>query len=261
MAGKKKSDFLKETISKDLKEAEVSDLGKKLDVKDSFTAEINPEQRMRKIKKKKKFRLKLLLTVIAAIILVLVVGGVFAYFFYVSPFWISKPFVEKIELNDTLTEDHINYIANEIGVYKLHSAPLGGTSAQIELSVTDIAKSYTITVQDRKPVTLLGDASDPDIRIHLDEETLFELYRSEEIVSEAKAMVDAGEIEIEPVKDESVLASKGYKVLYDRISGEKIRGSSLLKMSSGLKRLLYFIAVVIVAGIGSWYLIRTRKSI
>ncbi|MBW3014681.1 hypothetical protein KY335_05585, partial [Candidatus Woesearchaeota archaeon] len=137
MADKKKEDFLKDTISKDLKEAEIAVLSKTLDVKESFTTEINPEQRMKKVKTKKWFKLKLLLWIVGILILFMIIGSVFVYFYYVAPFWASKPYMEKIELTDTLTEDHISYIINEIGGYKLHDAPLGGTQAQMELYIVD----------------------------------------------------------------------------------------------------------------------------
>lgn len=259
MADKKKSEFLKETISKDIREAEMSTLSKTLGVKESFTSEINPEQRMRKIKRKKISRMKILLTILGIVILVLLIGSVFVYFVYIAPFWITKPAVEKIELTDTLAEEHFNYIFNEIGAYKLHDAPLGGTPAQIELYIVNIMKRYTVTIPDRKATTFLGTAPDPDIRISINEKELIELYNAEDVAAKAKELVEANSIAIERIKDEAVLASKGYKAVYDKISGEKIRGSSLLKISSGIKRILYLIAVLIVCGIGSWYLIKTRK--
>ncbi|MBW3011471.1 hypothetical protein KY326_04595 [Candidatus Woesearchaeota archaeon] len=259
MADKKKEDFLKDTISKDLKEAEIAVLSKTLDVKESFTTEINPEQRMKKVKTKKWFKLKLLLWIVGILILFMIIGSVFVYFYYVAPFWASKPYMEKIELTDTLAEDHISYIINEIGGYKLHDAPLGGTQAQMELYIVDTMRKYTITVQDRVSKTFVGDASDPDLRINVEERTIINLYNSEDIVAETKRLVDTGSINIEALKDESVLASKGYKPIYDQISGQKISGRSLLKMSSGIKKIFYFFAVMIIFFIGAWYLWKTRS--
>jgi len=258
MAGDK-DDFLKKTFEKDLSEAAISTFSSNLEVKQNFEEEINPEQRAQKLRIKKKARRKLIITIAGVIVLLLILSTAFAYFFYISPVFIRKPILEKPQLNEespTLMSDHITYIVNELGGYKLHGGPLGN-SAQMELYLSDINKYFTITVNDHQIYTVGGEAPNPDVRFSAEEEVFIDMFKADDMIAEAKNMVELEIVEVDPVLDETVLAMKGYKAIYDNLSGKTIGTKSLFKLTPAIKKLIYLITVAIVAILGIIYV--TRK--
>jgi hypothetical protein len=254
-----KQDFLKKTFQKDLSEASISTFSSNLGVKQTFEEEINPEQKAQKLRIKKKARRKLIITIVSAIIILLILTTAFAYFFYISPVFIRKPVIEKPQLNaesPAIMSDHVTYIVNELGGYKLHGGPLGGV-AQMELFLSDINKYFTITVEKHKVYTVGGEAPNPDVRFSAKEKVFLDLFNAENMIEETKKLVELEIVEVDPLLDETVLAMKGYKAIYDNLSGKTIGTKSLFKLTPAIKKLIYLITVAIVAILGIIYV--TRK--
>ncbi|MBD3259036.1 hypothetical protein GF371_00215 [Candidatus Woesearchaeota archaeon] len=254
-----KKDFLRKTIEKDLNEAAISSFTGNVEAKKVFEEEINPEQKAQKLKLKKKARRKLIISIISIIIIIMIVSSVFVYFFYISPVFIRKPYIEKPVLSEEdpmITSEHITYIVNELGGYKLHGGPLG-KAAQMELFLSDINKRFTITVEDHNIFTVGGNAPNPDIRLNAPEEVFIDLIRAEDLMAKAKELVGLEIVSIDPLLDETVLAMKGYKAIYDTLSGKIIGTSSFFKLTPAVKKLIYLISVIIVAILGIIYI--TRK--
>jgi len=253
-----KTEFLSRTIAKDLNEAAISSFSTNLGVKQSFEEEINPEQKAQKLRLKKQARRKLILSIVSILVLLIVVGSVFVYFFYISPIFIAKPYIEKpflSEDNPSIVSDHITYIVNELGGYKLHGGPFGGI-AQMELFFPDINKKFTITVDKHHIYTVGGDAPNPDIVLSATEQVFIDMFRAEDLMTKAKETVKLEMVQVDPIVDETVLAMKGYKAIYDALSGKIIGTSSLFKLTPAVKKLIYLISVIIVAILGIIYVTR-----
>lgn len=152
------------------------------------------------------------------VVIVLIAVVAYAYFGIISP-TTTKPAVQKPSLAATeeLKTDHINYIVNELGAYKLHTS-LSGEPAEME--VVSGGKIFTITTADGKTVTKEGKASNPDIRITATPEALVRLFASSDIKSGISTLYNDGLIKVEILKDQATLALKGYKGIYDELQGK-----------------------------------------
>jgi hypothetical protein len=162
---------------------------------------------------------------IVGIILVLLLTGAFAvYKVYVSPS-VEKPVVERpvslagsgVEVQSAPVQEHIEYISNELGAYKLHPDPISHTPAVIEFELTDTQEFFTVTVTNNVPHTVVGKATNPDIKIHTTKEILLVLSSTDDLSRDILKYSDAGKLWFEPVADEKTLALKGYKALYDAV--------------------------------------------
>jgi len=163
---------------------------------------------------------------IAVVLVVVVFGG--AYYFVIAPNLISKPFIEKPSLPEDALEriragehiigaEHINYIINEIGAYKLRN-PFGTKKYPImEFVLTDTGVRYYSYVKDHIPATTEGNAKNEDIVIKGSQETAFNILESENTLAAVKKAKDEGEIKTELVADMKLLATKGYISIYDNI--------------------------------------------
>lgn len=167
---------------------------------------------------------------IMAIISILLVAVVFggAYYFVIAPNLISKPFIEKPILPEdglvkiqageqVIDSDHINYIINEVGAYKLKK-PFGTKNYPImEFVLTDINQIYYGYVNNHKPTTKKGNAKNEDIIIKGTQETIFNILKSINIQNAVKVANDKGDITIDLIADMKILAAKGYLSIYDTL--------------------------------------------
>jgi len=185
-------------------------------------------------KKKDRYKLKEklhktfghILAIIAVILVVGVFGG--AYYFVIAPNLVAKPFIEqpslpsdgldRIEAGESVIgSEHIGYLINEIGAYKLRK-PFGGEDMPImEFVLTDINSRFYAYVKDHKPITKAGNAKGEDIVIKGSQETVFNILSSIDVLTAVKEAKDNGEVEVELVADMKVLAAKGYLSLYDAL--------------------------------------------
>ncbi|MCX6819044.1 MAG: hypothetical protein NT129_03535 [Candidatus Aenigmarchaeota archaeon] len=140
----------------------------------------------------------------------------FAYFFIISPVFVSKPFMTKPAFGGEVETEHIDWVVNELDGYKLHSS-LSGETPVMEVIVDE--KTFTVTTKDGRVISSPGTAPDPDIRIRTDMETFALLFNSNNIQDGAAKLYDEGKIEITLIKDVSALTLKGYKVIYDAVAG------------------------------------------
>jgi len=167
-----------------------------------------------------------IMAIIALLLVAVVFGG--AYYFVIAPNLISKPLIEKPSLpEDGLTRiqegeqvigsDHINYLINEIGAYKLKK-PFGTKNYPImEFVLTDVNKVYYGYVNDHKPTTKKGNAKNQDIVIRGTQETIFNILNSNNTLIAVKEAKDNGEIDVELTADMKILAAKGYLSIYDTL--------------------------------------------
>ncbi|MEM5814434.1 MAG: hypothetical protein QXD77_01315 [Candidatus Aenigmatarchaeota archaeon] len=141
----------------------------------------------------------------------------YAWFFIISPTFVSKPVLPKPALEGAPGEGHLNWAVNELGAYKLHSDPLSGEPPVMEIVVTDLGRTFTSTTINNMPSTTEGAAVNPDIRLKLTSENFARLYKSADSSAEAAALYKEGKAEVELLKDTTTLAAKGYKAIYDEM--------------------------------------------
>lgn len=151
------------------------------------------------------------IALIAVIIIALIAG------FALSPLAVSvkKPTLAtsagegiKPALAQSINSENVNWVANEIGAYKLNDG------AQIEVAVDGAA--FTTSVSNHIPSTTAGTAS-PDIRIRISASDFQSLYSSQDMAAAAKQLYGEGKLSIELLDSEINLAFKGYKALYDEL--------------------------------------------
>jgi hypothetical protein len=150
-----------------------------------------------------------------AVAIIVVALVAYAYFFIISPTFVSKPVVEKVTLAEQPVANNINWAVNELGSFKLHANPLNGEPAVMEIVVTDIGKTFTTTISNNVPSTVEGAATNPDIRLKIASADFAQLYSASDPAAEAAVLYKEGKAQVELLKDTTTLAAKGYKAIYD----------------------------------------------
>ena len=155
-----------------------------------------------------------------SITMFILAGAIYTYFFIISPTFVVKPIIEKPSLSagEAVEEEHIQYLINELGAYKLHKAPLSDQTPVIEILVTNPNQYFTVTVEGNVPKTVPGRADDPDIRISGSSEAVVQLLSAADITAESKKLSGEGKIDIEVLKEMPELVAMGYKALYDELA-------------------------------------------
>ncbi len=161
------------------------------------------------------------LLIVSLIAIALIAGSVSTYLF-VLPSFITKPVIEKpsIDSNATISSDHVSYVANELSAYKLTKS-LAGEDPEVEVVVTDaalgITQTFSVTVKDNVPSASLGNAKNPDIRISTSRDAFATLLSASDFNKQIVDLYKEGKIEVQLLKDELTLISKGYKAIYDQL--------------------------------------------
>jgi hypothetical protein len=156
---------------------------------------------------------------IAIGIVAMLIVFAFLYFFVVTPTFVMKPNLTKLALTSPsdIGSDHVNWVLNEVGAYKLHSYLLFGEPPVIESVITDQNRKFTTTVIDNYPTTVGGAANNPDIRFSMNSAGFMTLYAAPDVLAKAQEMRKSGLIKVEILKDEFTMAVKGYKAIYDSL--------------------------------------------
>jgi len=159
--------------------------------------------------------------VILIIILFLTLTGSAVYFFFFSPFFISKPAIGKplITYDENgrpiIKEEHIAFLVNELGGYKLHDDPISNEHPELEVTVDGV--KYTTTIVNNHPDVRLGQASNPDAGLVISSKTLASLVESNNLEEDIANSYEAGEIQGQVLTDTDTLVLKGYTALYGKL--------------------------------------------
>jgi hypothetical protein len=156
---------------------------------------------------------------IAMGIAVLLLVFAFLYFFVVTSTFVVKPDIAKPALASAsdIGNEHVNWLLNEVGAYKLHPYFLFGESPMIESVITDQNTVFTTTVTDNYPTTIVGAASNPDMRFSMNSADFMTLYAASDVLAKAREMRKAGQITVGILKDDFTMAVKGYRAIYDSL--------------------------------------------
>ncbi|MBI2578252.1 MAG: hypothetical protein HYW26_00925 [Candidatus Aenigmarchaeota archaeon] len=155
---------------------------------------------------------------IAGLALILVI--IFLYFFVMYPAFVAKPSVDRFPLAaaSDIDSEHINWLINEAGGYKLHPDwYFFGERPEIETVITDQGRRFTTTIINGYPVTVEAPAKNPDIRFRISSGDFLLLYASPDILKTAQAMRNEGTLRVDLLKSEFALTVKGYRVIYDKL--------------------------------------------
>ncbi len=146
------------------------------------------------------------------------------YFTKINNIFAIKPEIEKPELEidfieqnpgvQIIEEEHLEYLANELGSYKLHSS--SGEDAVLVFEVTDVNINFAFIANGESYVTQDIPAN-IDLIIKGDQITIARLINSENLVYALQSEFEEGNIEIEIISDETTLAMKGYLSIYESI--------------------------------------------
>ena len=230
--------FLKKSIKKDLQTEAVQSTSEKLGEFKEFKEKIP--------KKKKHSFWKVVIPLLFFTLLIIIAGIIFIYFFYVNSSFSNKAYLEKSVLEDSLGEDHIAWILNELGTYELHKKPFGRT-AQMQITVTDLDKEFTATIIDGIPKVLRTQAPRADILIELEFTDVKDIYDAKNALEKAQELADKGRFRIIRVSPKDNLVMKGYRDFYNDLSDEKIGFINIFILNDTVKAILYFVTVILVS--------------
>ena len=143
----------------------------------------------------------------------------FLYFFVLTSAFAMKPNLTKPVLSSPsdIGTDHVNWMMNEMGAYKLHPYLMFGEPPVIESVITDQNGKFTTTVRNNYPTTVEGAANSPDIRFSMNSADFMILYAAPNFLAKAQEMRKSGLIKVEILKDDFTMAVKGYKAIYDSL--------------------------------------------
>jgi uncharacterized LabA/DUF88 family protein len=155
------------------------------------------------------------------LIVILIILGF--YFTQINNIFADKKNLEKPSIDLELLSsggqvifgEHIDYLTNEIGAYKLHS--YGGENAIIIFEMTDIDKKIALIKNGESYVS--EDIPEKyDLIIKGEQIVVAELIESENLNELLSEYVEQGKISVELVSDMTTLSMKGFLGIYDELS-------------------------------------------
>lgn len=164
------------------------------------------------------------LKVVGIVFLVLVLTITGFYFTQINNIFAVKADIEKpeIDLNfieenpgvQVIGEEHLAYLANELGTYKLHSS--SGENAVLVFEMTDINIKFALVINGELYIT--QDIPEVvDLIIRGKQLIIARLIDSDNLVSLLQEELQSGNIKIELISDETTLAMKGYLAIYESL--------------------------------------------
>jgi len=140
-----------------------------------------------------------------------------------------------------ISSEHLNYL-----LLNLNADELGGLffgNPRIKFVVGD--KTFISEIIDGEIITSIGDSDEVDITLYMDQETMIGILESDDIIDEMSRGIDNGDITLEINEDYPTLYGKGYKGLYEDLTGEEINLSPVSNIHWSFT-LIILIALVIV---------------
>jgi len=130
-----------------------------------------------------------------------------------------KKVIEQGEIE--FNEDYINYILAALGTNYLHKSILG-KSPVLELVLGE--QVWNSEISGGMPQSKIGEIDNEDLRITLSKEEAVKAIVSPEIKQFMKDSVANGNTKIELIAGKVDLFSKGYLEMYNKLTGEEIKG-------------------------------------
>src|SRR3989338_383002 len=182
-------------------------------------------------RKKLIIALGIVIVVVLALILVIFSSAIFG-----KP---TKPNIINSAINhlfplgggdSKILESDINYLANEIGAYSLHTNLLNGEKPEIEVVVSDTGQYFDVTVERNVPYTSERKADSPDLRIVVDKDTLVNILTSKSMNKDVLDYYKEGKVVVVVLKSFDVLFLKGYKEIYNSLNQVPVTAGILVSI-------------------------------
>jgi hypothetical protein len=193
---------LEEYIRKNLKKQSLHEIKRDL-IKTGWKEE-DIDKTIEELVNKKKIGIGKIIFIIflCLIALSIIIGGLLYFYLFIAPNLIPKPVIEKpplllnhknlIENNSNLNTnisanvtnlgpEHIIFLLNEIGVYKLHNSPSGETPI-IKFTLSDTEENYYFSVIDNRIIQINEDT--PDAVITTNTNKVILVFNSDSIQEE-----------------------------------------------------------------------------
>ena len=196
------------------------------------------------------------------IILGIIICAFLYYYFFISPNLIEKPIIIKppivietnqssvlsngsIIVNDNFGLGHLEFLLNEIEVYKLHSNP-SGEIPRIKFIISDTKQEYYLGVINHKIVEI--NESNPDIILRAEKNIIISVYNANNTKEKVMDSYNQELLSVEILANTETLVSKGYISLYNYfgMTGNAIAENLGIK-GQGIAALL--IVLIILLGI------------
>ncbi len=127
----------------------------------------------------------------------------------------QKPVIVYENNFPTIKEEDITYLIYALDGEKLNKPPFTNNYPQIEISVSD--KLFTSYVVDGEIQTYLGKASDPDLQIRLQDQTLINILSFPDPKLALKEAINSSLVSVTMYSDKTELLLKGYLELYNTL--------------------------------------------
>ncbi len=172
-----------------------------------------------------KKKLKWTLLSVGGFVALVIFGGLIFYFTQINNVFVEKPDIPKPDIDieyllanpgtQVIFDEHIRYVTNELGSYKLHES--GDEDAIIVFYMSDIDKELTL-IQDYADSEVVEETPvNYDVRISGEQLDVAELIESDDLSADMGWKVEDGSIQVELNSDMGTLALKGYLAIYDEL--------------------------------------------
>jgi len=175
--------------------------------------------------------LTFLFIVIAFLFVISYTGNRKADYSYINPMVILETEEKKVEFNDELTADHINYLLNELEVYKLHNPPLSKDTPKLEVKIDN--EYWSVEIVDNKLITKKGRIENADIQLVTTKQEVVNALNSDDSLDYFRDSFARLNSWIELNAGFTKLFFKGYYGLYKRMTREGTTGSLIRFFSQG----------------------------
>ena len=162
--------------------------------------------------------------VIGVVLVLVFLFGLGFYFTVINNIFASKPELEKPNVDveklmnnpgtQVIFEEHIEYLANGLGSYKLHD--YSGEDAIIVFEMTDVGKSFAL-IKNGNSEIVEEVFEEYDLIVKGSQMVIIDLLESEDLVGSLKEEVESGNVIVEIVSDEKTLAMKGFLSIYESL--------------------------------------------
>ncbi len=246
MAGEKKQ-FLERWFSREVSGKQGPAIAG--EQKEEFVTEIRP--RLRRHSPLKQV-MHISFTVLIIVLIVAIFASALLYVFQVRSVGATKETLEKPTLatDANIETQHIAYILNELGAYKIHPSFFGGKDPLILVWITNTGQKFRATLVSEKLDVAQGDADEYDIIVALDEKTFREVYAADDPLALAKDKVERKRISIDKGAKDLQMLLRGYAAFKETIFPPE---TALFFFTSAQLKAIYVVVVILLLLFTVWY--------
>ncbi len=154
-----------------------------------------------------------------------------ANYSYINPMVVMSIDEKMLDYEDEITEDHINYLLNELEVYKLHNPPLSKDTPKVEVKIDD--EYWGVEVVNNEFITTRGRTEQADIQLVTTKQEVINSLNSDDTTAYLRDSFARLDSWVELNAGFTRLFFKGYYGLYKKMTGEGTTGSLIRFFSQG----------------------------